>query len=63
MRWQYKTIKLATTGLMGGKLDAGELDRQLNELGRDGWELMTVFDTNQGSGQSRDVVAVLKRQK
>ena len=45
MRWEYKTIKIATTGFSGGKLDE------------------TAFDTNQGYGATRDVVAVFKRPK
>jgi hypothetical protein len=63
MRWEYKTVKMATSGLLGGKLNTEEFDRTLNELGRDGWDLISAFDTNQGSGQTRDVVAVLKRQR
>ena len=61
MRWQYKTIKLATKGLLGGKFDESELDEQMNELGRQEWELVGAFDTNQGSGESRDIVIIFKK--
>lgn len=62
MRWEYKTIKLATTGFwVGGKLDEAKFDAMLNELGRDGWELVSAFDTNQSYGATRDVVAAFKR--
>jgi hypothetical protein len=63
MRFEYKTVKVETGGLMGGKLDAGKLDGMLNDLGRDGWELVTAFDTSMGAGTTRDIVAIFKRQR
>jgi len=61
MRWEYKTIKLATTGFLGGKFDAEQLDLYMNELGSQGWELVTGFDTNKSYGETRDVVVICKR--
>lgn len=45
-RWEYKTLKIATRGFAGGKLDEIEFERELNELGEKGWELVSCFDTN-----------------
>ena len=61
--WEYKTIALEAHGFLGGKLDRPKFEALLNELGRDGWELVNAFDTNQGHGQTRDVIAVFKRQR
>ena len=61
MKWEYKTIKLATKGFLGGKLDETELDSFMNELGSQGWELASAFDTNQAYGETRDVVVLFKR--
>jgi len=61
MNWEYKTIKLATRGFAGGKLDENQLDSYMNELGSQGWELVTGFDTNKGYGETRDVVVIFKR--
>ena len=61
MRWEYKTIKLAAKGFLGGKFNEGELDAFMNDLGADGWELVTAFDTNKSYGETRDVVAIFKR--
>jgi hypothetical protein len=61
MRWEYRTVKLATTGFVGGKLDETKLDAMMNELGTGGWELVAAFDTNQSYGATRDVVVVFKR--
>jgi len=61
MRWHYKVLKLATHGFFGGKVDAEQFEMFLNDLGRDGWELVCAFDTNQSYGQTRDVVVLFKR--
>lgn len=47
MQWEYKTIKLATTGFwVTGNLDEAKFNDLLNDLGRDRWELVSAFDTN-----------------
>lgn len=61
MDWEYKTIKLAARGFMGGKFDENQLDSYMNELGSQGWELVTGFDTNKNYGETRDVVVIFKR--
>ncbi len=63
-KWEYKTIKLETTGwFVGGNLNEKKLDEHMNMLGEEGWELMSAFDTNKSFGESRDVVAIFKREK
>jgi hypothetical protein len=62
-QWEYKTIKMDTTGFLGGLLDVEAFDASLNELGDQGWELVAAFDTNQSHGASREVLAVFKRRK
>jgi hypothetical protein len=62
MKWEYKTIKLRATGFFGGKFDEAQFDRMINDLGAQGWELTAAFDTNEGYGNTRDVVAIFKRQ-
>lgn len=59
--WEYKTIKVETEGFRGGILNVIEFDHELNQLGREGWELVATFGTNMGDGQSREAVAVFKR--
>jgi hypothetical protein len=61
MNWEYKTVKLAAKGLLGGKFDEGQLDAYMNQLGSEGWELVTGFDTNKSYGETRDVVVIFKR--
>jgi len=61
MQWEYKTISMRAGGFLGGKVNQEDLEQELNVAGREGWELVSVFDTSQGSGQTRDVIAVFKR--
>jgi hypothetical protein len=62
-RWEYTTLVLGAAGFFtgGGQIDPQVLTDRLNDLGDDGWELVSVFDTNRASGETRIVVAVLKR--
>ena len=61
MKWEYKTVKVDTKGLLGGKFDQNSFEQILNGLGQQGWELTNTFDTNQEMGASRHVIAILKR--
>jgi hypothetical protein len=63
MTWEYTTLMLAATGFFGGDVDGDALTDKLNELGAQGWELVTMFDTNMAHGRTNDVVAVLKRSR
>lgn len=60
--WEYKTVKHEAGRLFGlGKLDVAAFDRLLNELGREGWELVAVFVNNEVLGSSVQVSATFKR--
>jgi hypothetical protein len=60
--WEYKTVELAAEmTFLGGKVDPAKLDALLNDLGRQGWELVSAFDTNWGYGATRFVLAIFKR--
>ena len=63
MKWEYKSIKTATKGFVGGKLDEANFDQMMNALGDDEWELVAAFDTNTEGGASRHVIAIFKRPK
>lgn len=62
MKWEYTTVFFEAAGwLLGGKLDGEKFNGRLNRLGEEGWELVSVFDTNFTHGGTRDVVAIFKR--
>ena len=51
MRWQYKTIlfEFQKDGLLRGKfIDDEEVEAELNQLGDQGWELVTVSMVPEG---------------
>src|SRR5262245_21662681 len=56
MKWEYTTVMFATTDWWrGGKLDGEKFNEHLKTLGEEEWELVSVFDTNETQGASRDV--------
>lgn len=61
MKWEYKTITVSIRGLLEPNVETEVVDRTLNRLGREGWELVSAFDTNIGSGKSCEMVAIFKR--
>lgn len=63
MRYEYKTYKHKAGGFMGGKFDEVKMDQEMNELGAQGWEMVTSLDTNEGYGATRYIVVLFKRPK
>ncbi|MBI5433279.1 MAG: DUF4177 domain-containing protein [Planctomycetes bacterium] len=61
-RFEYETVFFEPGGFAGGKLNKAEFDAALARMGAQGWELVSCFDTNQGYGATRFVVAVSKRE-
>ena len=62
-KFEYHLQKYNATGFWGGKVDLGQMDIEFNRLGRDGWELVSIFDTNAGNGTTRWIIATFKRPK
>jgi hypothetical protein len=51
MRWSYKSVHYAykKEGLLGGTfLDEAEIEQSMNEFGRAGWELVSLFEVHDG---------------
>jgi len=62
MKWEYMTVMFKAKGFwLGGKLDGDAFNEELNKLGEQGWELVSIVGTNMAYGTTRDVVAVFKR--
>jgi hypothetical protein len=62
MRWEYKTLSFKKRSFFSGAIKAEELNQQLDALGREGWELVSVCP-NFTLGAPTGIVAILKRQR
>ena len=61
MKWEYMSVMFSTAGFfVSGELNGDAFTEWLNALGAEGWELVSVFATN-NHGNTIEVVAVLKR--
>jgi hypothetical protein len=63
IQWEYRTERFDTDfGFFSGTtFDTDEMNEILNALGREGWELVSVFDISKVKGGSKHVIAIFKR--
>lgn len=47
---------------LGGNVDEESLEDEFNNLGRQGWELVTSSEPNMAGGQSRSIIFIFKRE-
>lgn len=62
-KYEYKTLTHDIKGLWGGSVDADKFKNELNDLGNDGWELVSSFSTTQSYGSSKSIICIFKRKK
>ncbi|NMB08180.1 MAG: DUF4177 domain-containing protein [Tissierellia bacterium] len=62
-KWEYTSFKVETKGFAGGILEIENYNSKLNELGAQGWELVSCISTNAGYGTTREIISVFKRRK
>lgn len=60
-QFQYLTLRVRETGLIGKRVNPKKLTKSLNELGEEGWELVNSFETNEDEGETKDVFLIFKR--
>jgi Domain of unknown function (DUF4177) len=65
MGWEYKSVVFNFGAeafiSQGGLFNEVKFQHELNRLGWEGWELVSVFDTNMVQGGTRFIVAAFKR--
>ncbi len=61
MKWEYQTVKLGVAGTWGVSFDTDEAQTFTNQLGAQGWELVSAFSVNAGAGYSKEIVFIFKR--
>lgn len=64
-QWEYSVLKLSTQYgfFTGTDFNQDAFNQCLNEYGAKGWELVSIFDINAPGGDSKFVLAALKRPK
>ena len=62
-KFEYKVMTFDTKGFWGGSVEVNQLEKQLNQLGNDGWEMVSCTSTNQSYGASKSIVCIFKRKK
>lgn len=63
MNWEYKTVNIKNKpSWSGGKFDESEINKTINELGVDGWELVSAVSANETLGDSRSIIVFFKRE-
>lgn len=60
-RFEYKTLFTDAKGMLGGKVDKYGLQAELNELGAQGWELVSSVPSAQSYGSTRWIISIFKR--
>ncbi len=60
-RWKYMVVKFTTFGFLGGRVDEVAMGERLDQLGAEGWEVVSCVGSAQSHGRTREIVAVLKR--
>lgn len=60
MQWQYTTVQFITRGL-GDDTGAGDLEAALNQLGVEGWELVSSTVYHNVEAQQDVLLLFLKR--
>ena len=61
--WEYRTVKATIGGVVAYAVNEDQFDETFNELGRTGWELVSVAPVTVWFGFTRYLVCTFKRPK
>ena len=61
-KFEYKTIEVKPKGTWSSKFDIVEIDKILNDMGSQGWELFSMEDRNIGYGTTGCFYYTFKRE-
>jgi len=60
-QWEYRTTLVDAAKTFSGKLKHDRIDAELQAAGRDGWELVSVFQGSNVKANLAGVLLVFKR--
>jgi hypothetical protein len=61
-KFEYLVVEIPTTGLLGYKVDFEKLNSQLNEAGKQGWQLATNFKPSSQNNTPKNAFIILQRE-
>lgn len=61
-KYEYKTFKTKPEGTWRTNVESGKLEAEMNQMGSEGWELVSVMDTNWGQGATNEIILFFKRE-
>lgn len=61
-RFEYKTIEIKPKGTWTWKFDTVEIDKILNDMGNQGWELVTMEGKDYGGAGTYSFYYTFKRE-
>ncbi len=62
-KWKYKILEFnPTRSLMVTKVDKKAIENELNDLGKQGWEVVGNFTTTDSHGSTKKIVYTLKKE-
>lgn len=60
-KFEYKVVTYDPNGFLGGNVKIDQIEDQLNQLGNEGWELVSCTSSNQSYGSTKSLVCIFKR--
>ncbi|MCZ6855707.1 MAG: DUF4177 domain-containing protein [Gammaproteobacteria bacterium] len=61
-QWEYRTAKVRAGGVFSTKIDDLDMEDYMNELGVEGWELVSAISPVMAGGYSKEVILMFKRE-
>lgn len=62
-KWKYKVLEFSPTrSLMATRMDKKHIENELNELGKQGWEVVSSFITTDAHGSTKKIIYTLKKE-
>ena len=61
-KFEYQTKVIDTKFSWRGKVNTEGFNQILNDMGREGWELVEVTASNQGFGNTESFICIFKRE-
>ncbi|MBP1758452.1 MAG: hypothetical protein H6Q61_701 [Firmicutes bacterium] len=60
-QFEYRTLFTDAKGVFGGNVNQNTYERELTELGKQGWELVSTVASAQSYGSTRWIISIFKR--